>query len=102
DSDQTWCAGLVLEADDHPVATGTIDTAVQELGVEPEPVTNMDLQEVAHLAELCEHQRPLFDSEQLLDELVEARQLAGAAGETGTVFERLCRVVADLLQSRQR
>ena len=60
------------------------------------------LQQVAHLAELGEHQRPLVDVEQLGDELVEAGELAGAAGEPRAVLERVGGVVADLLEARQR
>ncbi len=75
---------------------------MQERGVEREPVAEVDLQQVAHLAELGEHQRPLVDVEQLVDELVEAGQLARATGQPRAVLERLGRVVADLLEPGQR
>ena len=59
-------------------------------------------QQLAHLAELGEHERPLADVEQLVDELVEAGQLARAAAEAGAVAEHVGRVVADLLEPGQR
>ena len=75
---------------------------MQERRVEREPVADVRLQQVAHLAELGEHQRPLVDVEQLVDELVEAGELAGATGQPGAVLERLGGMVADLLEPGQR
>ena len=59
-------------------------------------------QQLAHLAELGEHERPLVGVEQLGDEFVEARELAGPSGEARAVAERVGGVVADLLEARQR
>ena len=66
-----------------------------------EVVADVLLQQLAHLAELREHQRPFVDVEQLGDELVEAVELAGPTGEPRPVTQRVGGVVADLLQPGQ-
>ena len=77
------------------------DATVQERGVDVEVVADVLLQQLAHLAELCEHQRPFVDVEQLGDELVEAVELAGATGQPRAVAQRLGGVVAHLFQAGQ-
>ncbi len=79
--DEQWRPDAVLEIGHHRVPARLGDAAVEERCVHLEPLTQVDLEQVAHLAELGEDQRPLVDVEQLGDELVEAVQLARAAGE---------------------
>ena len=75
---------------------------MEERGREPELVADVLDEQVAHLPELREHERPLALVEQLGDELVEPGELAGPAGEARPVLQRMRRVVADLLQTHQR
>ena len=70
---------------DHAVAArsaprrrgGTAPSQLEALG-------EVAHEQLAHLPELGEHERPLVDVEQLVDELVEAGQLAGAPGEAAS------------------
>ena len=90
-----------LEVGDHGVSTRLGDAAVEERHGHLEALTEVAHQQLAHLAELGEHERPLADVEQLVDQLVEAGQLAGATGQAGPVAEHVDRVVADLLEPGQ-
>jgi len=62
----------------------------------------MLVQELAHLAELGEHQGSFALVLQVGDQLVESRQLAGSACQARTVFQCVCRVVAHLLEPHER
>ena len=78
------------------------DAAVQERHAQLEALGDVAHEQLAHLPELGEHERPLADVEQLVDELVEAGQLARAPGEPRAVAEHVGRVVADLLEPGER
>ena len=62
----------------------------------------MPFEQIAHLAELGEHQGLIVAEEDVVDQLVEASELAAASGEPRLVGEGLCRMVADLLQTGER
>ena len=91
-----------LEVGDHRVAAGPGHAAVEERHPQVEALGGVAAQQLAHLPELGEHERPLADVEQLVDELVVAGQLARAAGQPGAVAEHVGRVVADLLEPGER
>ena len=91
-------SGTILELGDEPVAAGLRHRPVEERHRPPEALGDVPAQQRPHLDELGEHQRPLADVDELVDELVEAGQLAGAAVQSGIVAERMDGVVADLLE----
>ena len=61
----------------------------------------MTPQQNAHLDELGEHERLFADVDELVDQLVEAGQLAGSPMQAGPVAECVGRVVADLFELRE-
>ena len=71
----------VLECVDHPVASCPRHAPVQERRIEVELVVDVGAQQFAHLAELGEHEGPLVGVEEVGDEFVEPRELAGSPGE---------------------
>ncbi len=68
----------------------------------PEAIRHMGDQKLAHPSVLGEHEGPLAGVDQLVDQLVEAGELARAPRDRAPVVEEVRRMVADLLQAGER
>src|SRR5581483_12230437 len=93
---------LALEARHHAVARRRRRPPVQEQRLPLEGRLQVLLQQLAHLRVLREDQRPVANSQHILQHLRQPRQLAAAARQRARVVQQERRVVADLLQLRER
>ena len=71
----------------------------QRLGAEAPAQVRQE--QVAPLGELREAQHPVARGDDLVEQLLDPGQLAGAAGERRAVAQEVGRVVADLLEPQQ-
>ena len=93
--------GVVLEALHHQVPLFPGYAAVEERGFEAVGLLHVLLQDGSHLGELAEQQHPVPAGQYLIEDLLQAGQLAGASGDGGVVTQQLAWVVAGLLELGQ-
>ena len=93
--------GARLEACDHFLTFAGRHASVKEEGGYMEG-GEMGLDQGAHPDELAEHEHRVTGTDDDVEQLVESRQLPGAARKWPGLVEVLSRVVADLFQHREQ
>ena len=93
---------VVLETLHHLVAVLARDAAVEHGRLDAVGFLDVLLDDGAHLGELAEDQDTVAGGNDLVQQLFEAGQLAGTAGDGGVVAQQLARVIAHLLELDQR